>query len=564
MYRSLIACMVFGIVVGMGLLNWRGVLPIPRDKLHQESNPATAKLVQSLGASSPTVSPRVKVELEKDGWSMAKIESDGFFDEPDSRWMLRKLIHIHQAAVDQSCESECYVYPTDKSKGCQGAQWFQLHLEPSFQCSFERRIGPRDRHGKWICNPHRITDLAQRRGCLVYSFSDTVDFQFESAVNEKVSELCEIHVFSSKTPQAPAPTFVQHHVRQIGSQVPAIPIRKIVKELGHVGRKIDILHIDCNGCEWRQYPGWFDEDVVVQQFLVRLRWPWDDSRRSFLRTERYAPPAVGALEKRFRDSGFVVTHKEFDTETCAGNCVDMSFVQLSQTFQRLQDLPPTSPYFPLKGLEMPSRPCYQSHSGLGPLTTPTSMSYFLKSVFKLTPLNSFDSTKAGQVSLAESLGFIDEPDISWLRRKEIHKKRLKAQLREAPIHTFDLNPWSSYTDKPMPFFINYHTERIGRPLSKDLSEIVKDLRHSGRTIDIFKIDCEGCEWETYESWFDESVDIRMVLVEVHKSSSVDAIHSFFKFLRSLGYVIYSKEPNTYSCGGSCQEFSFIKLHSDFQ
>lgn len=133
------------------------------------------------------------------------------------------------------------------------------------------------------------------------------------------------------------------------------------------------------------------------------------------------------------------------------------------------------------------------------------------------------------------------------------------------IHTFDLNPWSFYTDQPMPFFIHYHTERIGnKPPSKDLSEIVKDLRHSGRTIDIFKIDCEGCEWETYESWFGASVDIRMVLVEVHKASSVWKIRSFFKFLGSLGYVIYSKEPNTYGCGGSCQEFSFIKLHSDFR
>ena len=68
------------------------------------------------------------------------------------------------------------------------------------------------------------------------------------------------------------------------------------------------------------------------------------------------------------------------------------------------------------------------------------------------------------------------------------------------IHTFDLNPWSYYTSREMPKFMNYHTQRIGKePPSKTIPEIVKDLGHTDRTIDLFKIDCEGVgNWEGLE------------------------------------------------------------------
>jgi hypothetical protein len=125
-----------------------------------------------------------------------------------------------------------------------------------------------------------------------------------------------------------------------------------------------------------------------------------------------------------------------------------------------------------------------------------------------------------------------------------------------------MNPWSHYTKSPPPPYLHYHVHKVGLPPgATNISTIVKELGHGGRTIDIFKIDCEGCEWETYESWFGEGVDIRQIQVELHGIRQ--STHTFFKRLFDLGYVVFHKEPNTLGCGGDCIEYSFLKLTPQF-
>lgn len=95
---------------------------------------------------------------------------------------------------------------------------------------------------------------------------------------------------------------------------------------------------------------------------------------------------------------------------------------------------------------------------------------------------------------------------------------------------------------------------------RTLKETVEALGHNGRTIDIFKIDCEGCEWATYKEWFDADVDmIRQILVEVH-SVKVPETFDFFRTLSELGYVIFHKEANVLATPfGDAWEYAFIKL-----
>lgn len=90
---------------------------------------------------------------------------------------------------------------------------------------------------------------------------------------------------------------------------------------------------------------------------------------------------------------------------------------------------------------------------------------------------------------------------------------------------------------------------------KTFPEILTDL------IDIFKIDCEGCEFYTYKDWFQASVKIRQILVEVH--GTPELTDDFFSHIHSQNYVMFHKEPNIQWSGGDCLEFSFLKLNGSF-
>ena len=91
-----------------------------------------------------------------------------------------------------------------------------------------------------------------------------------------------------------------------------------------------------------------------------------------------------------------------------------------------------------------------------------------------------------------------------------------------------------------------------------LAETVARLGHTGRMIDIFKIDCEGCEWSTLKDLLDKN--IQQILVEVH--SVYNNSDQFFDDLHDGGYVTFHKEPNLPS-GAKCIEFSFLKLAKAF-
>lgn len=74
----------------------------------------------------------------------------------------------------------------------------------------------------------------------------------------------------------------------------------------------------------------------------------------------------------------------------------------------------------------------------------------------------------------------------------------------------------------------------------------------------FKIDCEGCERESYMDWL--QVDIRQVQVETHGWDNQTL--AFFEDMRKAGYVMFSKEANVLAMG-TCYEFSFLKLKKSF-
>lgn len=140
-------------------------------------------------------------------------------------------------------------------------------------------------------------------------------------------------------------------------------------------------------------------------------------------------------------------------------------------------------------------------------------------------------------------------------------------MEERNMHFHQWGLGSSYSAEWMK-----KKERKGTFLS--FQEIRKRLGHENRTIDLFKIDCEGCEWHSYRDWI--GADLRQILIETHDLPDANAEKktefgifpalspsSFFDSLYHHGFVLFSKEVNTHRGLGRASEWSFLKLHSSF-
>jgi hypothetical protein len=146
------------------------------------------------------------------------------------------------------------------------------------------------------------------------------------------------------------------------------------------------------------------------------------------------------------------------------------------------------------------------------------------------------------------------------------------------IHVFDMADYSAVVEKTGAIFhqwgVSDHTFKDTRGLVyKSLQETVQELGHVGRTVDIFKTDCEGCEWDTYPAFFESGVELRQILIELHSTMEGKGIYNpmplpqsvdFFDSMYRHGYVIFHKEVNIQHWEArQCIEYAFLKLHKDF-
>ena len=144
---------------------------------------------------------------------------------------------------------------------------------------------------------------------------------------------------------------------------------------------------------------------------------------------------------------------------------------------------------------------------------------------------------------------------------------------DCEIHTFDPEIQGESFAHKAPPNVHYHAwgldnsnglqKQAGLENYMTLNETIQKLGHVGRTIDIFKIDCEGCELATFEGWFEADVTLKQILVEVHNSPT--NVNDFFNRIQEEGYVTFHKEPNIKYAPGStlCVEYAFLKLTKDF-
>lgn len=146
-------------------------------------------------------------------------------------------------------------------------------------------------------------------------------------------------------------------------------------------------------------------------------------------------------------------------------------------------------------------------------------------------------------------------------------------LPHCEIHTFDHTVGPRPSRRPP--YVHFHPWGLGpdgeRPHVLSLASIVRRLKHVGRTIDIFKIDCEGCEFRL-DFWATDLVELRQIQLEIHGNGKPPSVHlngtlvpADYRVLRGIKrqhYATFHKEPNI-KHNPSCVEYSFLKLDAAF-
>ncbi len=178
---------------------------------------------------------------------------------------------------------------------------------------------------------------------------------------------------------------------------------------------------------------------------------------------------------------------------------------------------------------------------------------------------------------SKGIYFFEDGMVDLLKGHDPTSESASQWVPNCEIHVFDPDPKYGRANDTERRNIHYHA--IGLKSSYErfsfgsfpksyvflsLPDIQKRLGHENRRIDVFKIDCEGCEWSSYKDWLDPKVDIRQVLVETH--GLPDPPNAYFDRFAEMGFVLFSKEANTHPWAvplGTFFEWGYIRLHPDF-
>lgn len=213
-------------------------------------------------------------------------------------------------------------------------------FEPTYTCHSEWRTGATfGDGGKFVCGE---PDYFRSRGCLAYSVGSDGDPSFEADVIKRFG--CEVHTFdptgdSAKFDDIIAKTGGHFHPWGVGKSGTKIhnevtghdnelmSLYDITQRLGHAGRHIDILKIDCEGCEWDAFsalwPRIIDGSVHIGQIQVELHFYDFDKIHAFF---------TGAEE-----AGYMIFHKERNQWGCDGyRCVEYALIHVSDAHRLFQ------------------------------------------------------------------------------------------------------------------------------------------------------------------------------------------------------------------------------------
>jgi hypothetical protein len=205
-------------------------------------------------------------------------------------------------------------------------------FEATYSCLEDDRVGTLfGDGGKFVCG--EATHF-RRHGCLVYSVGSAGDASFEKDVIARFG--CEVHSFDPSGDTAQMEVDVSQsgsvfHAWGVGASgadftnevdhktTPLLSVHDIMERLGHAERHIDILKIDCEGCEYKALAAVWPQvragRVSIGQIQVEMHGT------DFAQAREFFDGAEAA--------GYMIFHKERNHWGCAGYmCVEYALIHV--------------------------------------------------------------------------------------------------------------------------------------------------------------------------------------------------------------------------------------------
>jgi len=229
-------------------------------------------------------------------------ESFGFLEYTDAKWERKKKVHARQSTRQHGPQSGT------------GRVFFQNNWEPSWSCGFEQRIGRIGDGGKWVCDAYLVSEASE---CNVLSVGSNHDWSFETSVHE-LNPRCKIHTFDHTSGPAGKPDYVHFYATGLGpAKIGSVQTMDGILEMAGLHNKtVDLMKIDCEGCELEVYPQF--TAGFIRQVLVEIHMP-----------ARVRPAQVNNLFEHMQRHGYVIFHKEPNTLGCSGDCIEYGFLKLN-------------------------------------------------------------------------------------------------------------------------------------------------------------------------------------------------------------------------------------------
>jgi len=246
-------------------------------------------------------------------------QSDGFMDYSTTGWARKIDIYRRQSKRQKNAVGEkrwSHFFP--------GNEFYQKNYEPEWTCDYEERIGLYGDGGKWVCNAYKIRAMTD---CVVISIGSNDEWSFETAVHD-LNPSCEIFTFDHTLGNPHPPPFVKFFAFGISSRdvkPNMVTLKGLLKMAGIAERKVEILKIDCEACEYDVYKSF--SFFFIRQVLIELHIPLPRVPNSAMEVSQW-------FEKNhlffawMQQHGYVIFHKEANLG-CRGSCMEYAFIKLN-------------------------------------------------------------------------------------------------------------------------------------------------------------------------------------------------------------------------------------------